>query len=130
MPAADYELGIGERVTLIECDSVEEALATHDGAAYQEALAALDGGAERDTPDRRGLLGAEDARGQHGRRSRVSPQPTAGHRDARWHMRGGEQRVEAARDRGLGGQRHPDHRQIGVGRDHAPAGQPGGRARR
>jgi uncharacterized protein (DUF1330 family) len=48
MPAATYELGIDERVTLIEFDSVEQALAAHDGAAYQEALAALDGAAERD----------------------------------------------------------------------------------
>ncbi len=48
MPAATYELGIEERVTLIEFDSVEQALAAHDGAAYQAALAALDGAAERD----------------------------------------------------------------------------------
>jgi uncharacterized protein (DUF1330 family) len=48
MPAATYELGVNERVTLIEFDSVEQALAAHDGAAYQEALAALDGAAERD----------------------------------------------------------------------------------
>ena len=48
MPAATYELGLNERVTLIEFDSVEQALAAHDGAAYQKALAALDGAAERD----------------------------------------------------------------------------------
>jgi uncharacterized protein (DUF1330 family) len=48
MPAATYELGVDERVTLIEFDSVEQALAAHDGAAYQQALAALDGAAERD----------------------------------------------------------------------------------
>ena len=35
-------------MTLIEFDSVEQALAAHDGAAYQEALAALGDGAERD----------------------------------------------------------------------------------
>lgn len=48
MPAAIYELGVNERVTLIEFDSVEQAVAAHDGAAYQEALAALGDGAERD----------------------------------------------------------------------------------
>ena len=48
MPAATYELGLKERVTLIEFDSLDQALAAHDGAAYQEALAALDGAAERD----------------------------------------------------------------------------------
>jgi uncharacterized protein (DUF1330 family) len=47
-PAATYEQGLDERVTLIEFDSVEQAIAAHDSAAYQEALAALDGGAERD----------------------------------------------------------------------------------
>ena len=48
MPAATYELGMNERVTLIEFDSVEQALAAHDGEAYQAALAALGDGAERD----------------------------------------------------------------------------------
>ena len=48
MPAATYELGLDQRVTLIEFDSLEQALAAHDGAAYQAALAALGDGAERD----------------------------------------------------------------------------------
>jgi uncharacterized protein (DUF1330 family) len=48
LPAATYELGINERTTVIEFDSIEQALAAHDSAAYQEALAALDGAAERD----------------------------------------------------------------------------------
>src|SRR4029079_5298167 len=48
MPAAVYEQGISERVTLIEWDSTEQSIAAHDGAAYQEALAALGDGAERD----------------------------------------------------------------------------------
>jgi uncharacterized protein (DUF1330 family) len=48
MPTAVYEQGIDERVTLIEWDSAEQAIAAHDGAAYQEALAALGDGAERD----------------------------------------------------------------------------------
>ena len=48
LPAKVYEYGLPERTVLIEFDSVEQALAAHDGAAYQEALAALDGAAERD----------------------------------------------------------------------------------
>ncbi len=43
-----YEAGLKERTVLIEFPSVENAIAAHDGAAYQAALAALDGGAERD----------------------------------------------------------------------------------
>ena len=48
MPAAVYEQGVNERVTLIEWDSAEQAIAAHDGEAYQAALAALGDGAERD----------------------------------------------------------------------------------
>ena len=47
-PAQVYESGLGERTILIEFDSVQQAIATHDGAAYQEALRALGGGADRD----------------------------------------------------------------------------------
>jgi uncharacterized protein (DUF1330 family) len=43
-----YEAGIAERTVLIEFDSVEKALACHDSPAYQEAMAALGNGAERD----------------------------------------------------------------------------------
>lgn len=43
-----YEAGIQQRVVLIEFDSVEQAVATHDSPAYQEALRALAGGADRD----------------------------------------------------------------------------------
>jgi uncharacterized protein (DUF1330 family) len=43
-----YEAGQPERTVVIEFDSVEHAIAVHDGAGYQEALAALDGGAVRD----------------------------------------------------------------------------------
>jgi uncharacterized protein (DUF1330 family) len=43
-----YEAGMLERVVVIEFDSVEAAVATHDSPAYQAALDALDGGAERD----------------------------------------------------------------------------------
>jgi uncharacterized protein (DUF1330 family) len=48
MPAQVYEEGLSERTVLIEFDSVERAVATHDSPAYQEALAALEGGAVRD----------------------------------------------------------------------------------
>jgi uncharacterized protein (DUF1330 family) len=43
-----YEAGIKDRTVLIEFASVEQAIGTHDSAAYQAALAALDGGAVRD----------------------------------------------------------------------------------
>lgn len=46
--ARAYEDGIAERTVLIEFDSVEQAIAVHDGPAYQAALAALTGGARRD----------------------------------------------------------------------------------
>lgn len=46
--ARAYEDGIAERTVLIEFDSVEQAVAVHDGAAYQAALVALRGGARRD----------------------------------------------------------------------------------
>lgn len=46
--ARAYESGKAERTVLIEFDSVEAATAVHDSAAYQAALAALDGGAVRD----------------------------------------------------------------------------------
>jgi uncharacterized protein (DUF1330 family) len=46
--ARAYEHGIAERTVLIEFDSIEQAVAVHDGQAYQAALAALSGGAVRD----------------------------------------------------------------------------------
>ncbi|MEJ1963833.1 MAG: DUF1330 domain-containing protein [Gammaproteobacteria bacterium] len=46
--AKAYEDGVVERTVLIEFDSVEKALATHESPAYQEALAALAGGVVRD----------------------------------------------------------------------------------
>jgi uncharacterized protein (DUF1330 family) len=46
--AKAYEDGKLERTVLIEFDSVDQAVAVHDGAAYQAALAALAGGAVRD----------------------------------------------------------------------------------
>jgi uncharacterized protein (DUF1330 family) len=48
LPDATYEAGERTRTVLIEFDSVEAARAAHDSPAYQEALAALDGGARRD----------------------------------------------------------------------------------
>jgi len=48
LPAKVYEFGLEQRTVLIEFDSVEQARATHDSPAYQEALAALGDGAERD----------------------------------------------------------------------------------
>ena len=43
-----YESGILQRVVIIEFDSVEQAVAAHDSDGYQKALAALNGGADRD----------------------------------------------------------------------------------
>jgi uncharacterized protein (DUF1330 family) len=43
-----YEEGRADRTVVIEFDSVEQAIATHDSPGYQAALAALEGGAERD----------------------------------------------------------------------------------
>jgi uncharacterized protein (DUF1330 family) len=48
LPEQTYESGSSTRTVLIEFDSVEAARAAHDSPAYQEALAALDGGAVRD----------------------------------------------------------------------------------
>jgi uncharacterized protein (DUF1330 family) len=47
-PAQVYERGLKQRTVLIEFDSVAQAIAAHDSAAYQAALAALGDGAERD----------------------------------------------------------------------------------
>jgi uncharacterized protein (DUF1330 family) len=43
-----YEQGIAQRVTVTEFDSVEQAVAAHDGPDYQEALKALGNACERD----------------------------------------------------------------------------------
>jgi uncharacterized protein (DUF1330 family) len=47
-PVKAYESGQLERTVVIEFDSVEHAIATHESAAYQAAIEALDGGAVRD----------------------------------------------------------------------------------
>ena len=46
--AQAYEAGQLERTVVVEFDSVAQAVAMHDGPAYQAALAALEGGAVRD----------------------------------------------------------------------------------
>jgi uncharacterized protein (DUF1330 family) len=46
--ARAFEAGQAERTVVIEFDSVEHAIATHDGPGYQAALAALADGAVRD----------------------------------------------------------------------------------
>lgn len=48
MPAAAFELASIERTTLIEFPSVDAAVAAYESPGYQEALAALGDGAERD----------------------------------------------------------------------------------
>ena len=47
-PSQVYESGINQRTVLIEVDSVAQAIAAHDGPAYQEALRLLGKGAERE----------------------------------------------------------------------------------
>lgn len=48
LPEQTYEAGETSRTIVIVFDSVEAARAAHDSPAYQDALAALDGGAVRD----------------------------------------------------------------------------------
>ena len=47
-PAKVYEAGVDQRTVVIEFDSLQQALAAHDSAGYQEALAVLGNTAERD----------------------------------------------------------------------------------
>ena len=47
-PAKVYEDGVMERTTVIEFDSVEQAIAAYESPAYQEALGALGDAAQRD----------------------------------------------------------------------------------
>lgn len=48
LPAMTYEAGLDQRTVVIEFDSVEHAKRVHDSPAYQEAMALLGNGAERD----------------------------------------------------------------------------------
>jgi uncharacterized protein (DUF1330 family) len=47
-PVKVYEHGVKQRTVVIEFDSVEQAIATHDSPAYRAALDALGDGAERE----------------------------------------------------------------------------------
>ena len=47
-PVKVYEAGLMMRTVVIEFESVEKAIATHDSPGYQAALKALGDGAERD----------------------------------------------------------------------------------
>jgi uncharacterized protein (DUF1330 family) len=47
-PAQTYEAGLMQRVVIIEFDSVEQAIQTHDSEAYQAALKVFGSAAERD----------------------------------------------------------------------------------
>ena len=47
-PSMVYEAGVNQRTVLIEFDSVQQAIAAHDGPAYQEALRVLGNAVERD----------------------------------------------------------------------------------
>ena len=47
-PSTVYELGLKQRTVVIEFESVEQAVAAHASPAYQESLAVLGDGAERD----------------------------------------------------------------------------------
>jgi uncharacterized protein (DUF1330 family) len=48
MPAKTYENGVNQRTVVVEFDSLERAIAAHDGPGYQEALRVLGNAAERD----------------------------------------------------------------------------------
>ncbi len=48
MPTSVVEGGINDRTVVIEFESVEKAIATYHSPAYQAALKALKGAAERD----------------------------------------------------------------------------------
>jgi len=47
-PAKVYESGLNQRVVMIEFDSVQQAIAAHDGAAYQAALKVLGDAVDRE----------------------------------------------------------------------------------
>ncbi|HYM77900.1 MAG TPA: DUF1330 domain-containing protein [Candidatus Dormibacteraeota bacterium] len=47
-PTRTYEAGLDQRTVVIEFDSVQSAIATYEGPAYQAASKVLKGAAERD----------------------------------------------------------------------------------
>src|SRR6202171_832403 len=55
-PAKEYEAGKHQRTVIIEFDNVAQATATYEINAYQTALRALDGAAERDIRIMEGIL--------------------------------------------------------------------------
>ena len=48
VPSRVHELGMKERVVIVEFDNVHKAMAAHASPGYQEALRVLGDGAERD----------------------------------------------------------------------------------
>jgi len=48
LPAKVYENGVNQRTVIVEFESVEAAVATHDSPGYQAALKALGKGADRE----------------------------------------------------------------------------------
>jgi uncharacterized protein (DUF1330 family) len=48
MAAAAYENGVKHRVVVVEFDSVENAIRTHDSPEYQAAVAVIEGKVDRD----------------------------------------------------------------------------------
>ena len=48
VPVKAYEAGVVERTVVIEFESVAKAIEVYESAEYQESVAALAGGAERD----------------------------------------------------------------------------------
>jgi uncharacterized protein (DUF1330 family) len=48
MPAKTYEQGLNQRTVVVEFDSLAQAIAVHDGEAYQAALKVLGKAVERD----------------------------------------------------------------------------------
>jgi uncharacterized protein (DUF1330 family) len=47
-PARTYEAGMEQRVTVIEFDSLAQAVTTYEGERYQAAVRVLEGAVERD----------------------------------------------------------------------------------
>lgn len=48
LPAKTYDEGLDQRTVIIEFDTVQQATATFEGAAYQKALRIIEGAADRD----------------------------------------------------------------------------------
>jgi uncharacterized protein (DUF1330 family) len=48
LPAKTYDEGLDQRTVIIEFDTVQQATATFEGAAYQKAVRIIEGAADRD----------------------------------------------------------------------------------